>query len=239
MFQPKACQRFQLVASTTGSVFLLDGGTGEELFARGVPDDRILWSATAVVNAEHHETLKQVHRSFLSAGAQAITTNSYGIVPGVGFSDQEIVQHCATAGRLAREAVGQDRSSSSTTAADALVLGSMGPLIESYRPDKILDWQRGFHFYSKMVTALAPYVDAFLAETLSTTQEAMQIVEAVATTSSRHPLLISFTVNAAGNLRSDETVVTALPHLLNFCEQRQVKRTHYEVVERPDAHTLA
>jgi S-methylmethionine-dependent homocysteine/selenocysteine methylase len=228
----RACKAFQMVASSAGSVFLLDGGTGEELFARGIPDDRKIWSATAVVNARYHETLKQVHQSFLAAGAQAITTNSYGIVPGVGFSESEIVEHCATAGRLAREsaAVVNDGPASSSSSpsfrgADALVFGSLGPLVESYRPDKIMERQQGVGFYSKMATALAPYVDAFLCETLSSTEEAMQAVEAVALTSSRsHPMLISFTVNSEGNLRSGETVVSAFPRVLQFCDQRHVKR---------------
>jgi S-methylmethionine-dependent homocysteine/selenocysteine methylase len=220
----KAYNAFQVVASSAGSVFLLDGGTGEELFAQGVPDDRKIWSATAVVNPRYHEILKQVHRSFLSAGAQAITTNSYGIIPGVGFSNSEIAEHCATAGRLAREAVVSDPSSSSTED-DALVFGSLGPLVESYRPDKIMEHQQGVEVYTKMVTALAPYVDAFLAETLSSTEEAMQAVEAVATTTSGHPMLISFTVNSTGALRSGETAMAALPRLLEFCKH-QVNRTY-------------
>ena len=91
--------------SNKSETLILDGGTGEELFVRGVPDDRKIWSATAVVHPQYHSTLQQVHSSFVEAGADAITTNSYGIVPGVGFSIAEIQQHVATAGRLARECV--------------------------------------------------------------------------------------------------------------------------------------
>lgn len=57
-------------------VLILDGGTREELFRRGVPVDRKIWSATAVVKSEYHSTLQQVHQSFVQAGADAITTNS-------------------------------------------------------------------------------------------------------------------------------------------------------------------
>ena len=159
--------------------------------------------------------------------AGAGTTNSNG----VGFSEAEIVEHCATAGRLAREAVAGNDDDSPTS--EALVFGSLGPLVESYRPDKILERQQGVVFYSKMVTALAPYVDSFLAETLSSTEEAMQVVEAVAMRSRRsHSILISFTVNSAGNLRSDEPVVAVLPRVLEFCEQRQVKRMYKRTNER-------
>lgn len=41
---------------------LLDGGTGEELFRRGVPDDRSIWSAKAVVDNQYHGVLQQVHQ---------------------------------------------------------------------------------------------------------------------------------------------------------------------------------
>lgn len=60
-------------------IMLLDGGTGEELFRNGVPDDRKIWSATAVVHSQYHSKLKQVHESYFKAGSNAVTTNSYGI----------------------------------------------------------------------------------------------------------------------------------------------------------------
>ena len=65
--------------SSPNETLLLDGGTGEKLFLRGVKDDRKIWSATAIVNKEYHGILEEVHRSFIDAGSQAITTNSYGI----------------------------------------------------------------------------------------------------------------------------------------------------------------
>ena len=38
---------------------LLDGGTGEELFLRGVPDDRKIWSATAIVHEKYHSIVEE------------------------------------------------------------------------------------------------------------------------------------------------------------------------------------
>lgn len=246
----KVCQALELVASTWGSVFLLDGGTGEELLARGIPVDRKIWSATAIVNSCYHSTLLQVHRSYLDSGAQAITTNSYGIVPGVGFTDEEIVQHCSAAGRLARQAIEEyEHDHHSITDAindnykcnshdyvshnkiEPFALGSLGPLVESYRPDKVMVRDRGVAVYSRMVSAMAPYVDAFLAETLSSTEEAMQVIESLASTDCRNtlPLLISFTVNSEGNLRSGETVVGSLSRVLQCSLQHHVKRKCFDV----------
>ena len=53
---------FDELQSNKDAILILDGGTGEELFRRGVPDDRKIWSATALVNTEYHAVLKQVHQ---------------------------------------------------------------------------------------------------------------------------------------------------------------------------------
>ena len=205
-------------------MFLLDGGTGEELFARGLPDDRNIWSAKAVVDPNYHGLLQEVHQSFQTAGSQAITTNSYGIVPGVGFSLDEIKTHCATAARLAQTAVvNQDTTTT-------LVLGSLGPLVESYRPDKILPHTQGVATYAVMIQAMMPYVDCFLAETMSSVEESMQAVEALSSSSSSSStgsqadpaILISYTLQSDGRLRSGEKVNLAIPRILQFARDKRV-----------------
>jgi S-methylmethionine-dependent homocysteine/selenocysteine methylase len=194
----------------TGKIFLMDGGTGEELFRRGLPDDRKLWSASAVVRSEFHETLQQVHTAFLDAGSQAITTNSYGIVPGVGFEDvKERQQYIAMAGEIARRAVEGHKK-------QAYVLGSLGPLIESYRPDLIRSHELGVEDYRVACEALKPYVDAFLAETMSCCEESLQALEAAA--SFDRPCLVSYTLDSLGNLRDGQAVTDCLTELLDYCE---------------------
>jgi homocysteine S-methyltransferase len=199
--------------------FWLDGGTGEELFRRNVPDDRKLWSATAVVHAEYHETLCAVHRSFLEAGADAITTNTYGIVPSVGFSVEEISQYCEIAARLARQ-----------VSRDTWVFGSLGPLVESYRPDLIRKHEEGVSLYRRMITVMASHIDAVLAETMSSVEEAMQAVDALAlyNSSSKKELymLISFTLQSNGHVRSHEPAECAVERILEHAQQKDVRGTY-------------
>ena len=213
---PTLEETLQQVSHHPSRVFLLDGGTGEELFRRGVPDDRKIWSATAVVHPTHHATLQAVHRSFLQVGCQAVTTNSYGITPGVGFSVDEIRQHCATAGQLARQVVNDHHLA-------AFVLGSLGPLVESYRPDLILEHKAGVAIYQVMMQALAPTVDAFLAETLSSVEESMQPVDALAQEGLQKSILISYTLQSDGKLRSGEVADSALRRILDYADERNVK----------------
>jgi S-methylmethionine-dependent homocysteine/selenocysteine methylase len=202
---------FETLRVKPKSVFLLDGGTGEELFKHGIPNDRKIWSAVALVEPEYHHILQRVHQSFVKAGSRAVTTNSYGVTPGVGFSEEEIEKYCKIAGELAKNAVG----------VKALVFGSLPPLIESYRADLIMNHCDGVRVYRKLASALLPFVDAFLTETISCTEESFQVIEAVHDL--RKPLLVSYTVNSKGDLRGGETVVEVIPRLLEFCSRYGVR----------------
>lgn len=237
-FQTSAWSRFGMGDATVFAqargdsrhVVLLDGGTGEELLARGVPDDRQTWSAHAVVHSEFHETIRQVHRAFLAAGSAAITTNSYGITPGVGFSLNDVECLSRTAGELAREAVSRHVKDFPAATGQAtgkpLVLGSLGPLVESYRPDKVLPQEEGVEVYRRMACALAPNCDCFLAETMSSLEEVCQAVAAVAQVATadgrRIPMLASFTLREDGCVRSGETSVEAIGGLLAAAARHDV-----------------
>lgn len=215
-FFHQVSKEFVSESVTKDRIILLDGGLGEELLNHGVPYDANIWSARAITESKYHAVVQNVHNLFLEAGAQCITTNSYGIVPGVGFTDHlDVEVHARTAGHLARVAL--DRYSAK---AGRFLLGSLGPLVESYRPDRILSRKEGISYYTTLIRALQPYVDAIIAETLSTTEEAMQVMDALAS-DQKHlhpPLLLSFTVASNGHLRSQEEVPQALSNILDYWE---------------------
>ncbi|KAL7519456.1 hypothetical protein ACHAWX_004213 [Stephanocyclus meneghinianus] len=244
--------------SSPNQCLLLDGGTGEELFLHGVPDDRKIWSATAIMHDKYHSTLERVHRSFIEAGSQAITTNSYGIIPGVGFTDgEEVKRLMGIAGEIARRSVTTDSGTAS-----ALVLGSLGPLVESYRPDLIMDHEDGVRCYQYGIQGLNPHVDVYLAETMSCLEEACQVIDALSTLQQgvkesddklfqKRPLLLSFTLRSDGNLRSGESVVVAIPKMVSFsidreveligilfncCEPEAITKAIREIVSNPQIH---
>ncbi|KAL3782970.1 hypothetical protein HJC23_003126 [Cyclotella cryptica] len=223
--------------SSPTQALLLDGGTGEELFLHGVPDDRKIWSATAIVNEKYHSTVERVHRSFIEAGSQAITTNSYGIIPGVGFTDgEEVKRLMGIAGEIARRSVTVGSGTVS-----ALVLGSLGPLVESYRADLIMNHEDGVRCYQYGIKGLNPHVDAYLAETMSCTEEACQVIDALSIfyqedkkssdeIFQKRPLLVSFTLGSDGNLRSGESVVSAIPKMVSFALDKEVEREYSGVI---------
>ena len=207
-----------LSSSVAGRPFLLDGGTGEELLRRGLPDDRQAWSAKAVSDPQYHDLLKLVHSSFLRAGSNAITTNSYGITQHVGFTPQQISYLCRTSAKIARQAVTE-----STGNNGAFVLGSLGPLSESYRPDLILSQKACVTGYCLMVEAMQKDVDCFLAETMSKVDEATYAMVAVAKVCPEKPMMVSFTLGSDGNLRDGEQVPAALSRLIDFVSGKSIK----------------
>lgn len=219
--------------SSPTETLLLDGGTGEELFLRGVPDDRKIWSATAIVNEQFHSIVEDVHKSFIDAGSQAITTNSYGITPGVGFTDgEEVKRLVGVAGDIARRVVTPSTSSHPV----ALVLGSLGPQVESYRPDLILKHDDGVRAYQYAVQGLYPYIDVYLAETMSCLEEAFQATDAISkfysglndpNESLKHPLLVSFTLDRDGNIRDGEPAVEVVPKLIRYAHDKKVERKFF------------
>jgi S-methylmethionine-dependent homocysteine/selenocysteine methylase len=133
-----------------------------------------------------------------------ITTNSYAVVPfHIGeerFAEQGSAL-AALAGRLAREVA-------DSAERKVRVAGSLPPICGSYRPD-LVDLDRARPVLEVLVAALAPSIDHWLAETLSSLVEARLAASLTAPTGK--PLWFSFTLEderptAEPALRSGETV---------------------------------
>ncbi len=161
---------------------LLDGGMGRELKRVGAPFQQPEWSALALMQAP--ERVEQVHRSFIDAGAQVITTNNYAVVP-FHIGEQRFAEQgealTVLSGQLARAAAGDS----------VRVGGCLPPLRGSYRPDRF-DAKIAESNYPTLVKALEPFVDLWQAETMSCVDEARAVAAAVE--HSEKPLWISFTL---------------------------------------------
>ncbi len=110
-----------------GEPFLvLDGALATELERAGFDTSGALWSARALADAP--DLIRQVHRSYLEAGADVITTASYqGTIPGflaAGYSRREAEALLRRSVRLAKDERDQWEA---RTGRRALVAASMGP----------------------------------------------------------------------------------------------------------------
>ena len=192
-------------------LLILDGGMSRELIRLKAPFKQPEWSALSLLEAPHFAA--QVHRDFLSAGADIITTNSYAIVPfhiGEERFWQRGEQLAALAGRLAR---GEADKEAATTGRRIRVAGCLPPIFGSYEPDKF-DPKTVDRYLKALVRALEPYVDLWLAETLSLVSEAQAAYDATVWT--KKPFWVAFTPDdslqaslAAPRLRSGESLEKA------------------------------
>lgn len=189
----------------TETLLILDGGTGRELARRGAPFRQPEWSALALMEAP--QFVSAVHRAYVEAGADIITTNSYAVVPfhiGAERFASEGASLAARAGQLARAVA-------DASPLGVQVAGSLPPVCGSYRPD-LIDLDRARPILELLIGALAPNVDHWLAETLSSLAEARLCAALTAPTGKA--LWLSFTledeaVTDAPVLRSGESVAEA------------------------------
>ena len=185
-------------------VILLDGGMGQELRRRCASGDASLLSA--LVMLEQPELVQRVHEDYIRAGARVITTNSYATVAqrleetaGLGDQCAELLQRAGRAAQQARQATGER----------VMIAGCLPPLHGSYRPDLVGPHEEIARIYRAHVQALAPFVDLFLCETMSSGEEAFAAAQAAA--ASGKVVWVSWTLkdDASRFLRSGETLAEA------------------------------
>jgi len=187
---------------------ILDGGMGRELKRIGAPFRQPEWSALAMMEAP--EAVLAVHRAYVAAGAEVITTNSYALVPfHIGeerFANQGQIL-AGRAGDVARQAAGEADH-------QVRVAASLPPVCGSYRPD-LFDPEEARRLLAPLIAGLSPEADLWLAETLSATEEA-RVIAAMLSDDDR-PLWLSFTLEdgepdaaETARLRSGERVETAV-----------------------------
>ena len=89
---------------------LMDGGMGRELRFRGVEISPTIWSAQALLTAP--QVVREIHIDFIRAGADLITTNTYGVIrsdlgrEGIEHRFEELNQLACTLACEARDACG-------------------------------------------------------------------------------------------------------------------------------------
>jgi len=79
-----------LTKLSADDIVLLDGGTGSELQRRGVAMSDAAWSGVAAFT--HKDVLREIHSDYVRAGAEVITTNTFGttrfVLEAAGLGDE-------------------------------------------------------------------------------------------------------------------------------------------------------
>lgn len=180
---------------------------GRELRARGVDVMTAIWSANGLIKAP--DTVRQIHLDYIAAGADIITTNTYGIIRN-NLAIEGLEDQFKALNVLACNLAGQARQESGTS---VLIAGSLPPLAGSYRPDLVGEIEDILPLYMEQAELLAPYVDLILCETMSSAAEAR--AAAMAACQTGKPVWVAWTLHEdrSGNLRSGETISLAADFL--------------------------
>jgi len=149
-----------------GRPHLFDGAMGTMLYSRGVYINRCYDE----LNVSQPDLVRDVHRSYVKAGAEILETNSYGAnrpkLARHGLEDR-VAEINESAARVARQAAG-DR---------VHVAGAIGPLglrIEPYGPTSTAE-ARGF-FREQAAALAAGGADLFVLETFADLEEIRQAI---------------------------------------------------------------
>ncbi len=191
--------------------YIIDGALGTELQRRNYETALPLWSAKALF--DNPELVKNIHKDYILAGADIITTNTfrtqYRTLKKVGLSNEvERINQLATQIAVwARNEAAVDR--------EILIAGSLTTLEDCYEvglvpPDKDLEREHG---EQAEILARTP-IDFFLLETFNTIRESKAAAAAAHATGK--PLAISFVANSDGDLLSGESIQDAVDELEQF-----------------------
>ncbi|HLC75970.1 MAG TPA: homocysteine S-methyltransferase family protein [Candidatus Peribacterales bacterium] len=191
-------------------IILLDGATGTELQRRGVRTELPLWSASALIT--HPNVVQQIHKDYIDAGADIITTNTFRTSRrALSLADQsdKVVEYNRIACELAKAA----RDSSDRN--DVVIGGCIAPLEDCYKPnlvphDEALEIEHAEH-----AVLLARYgADFIFAETMNCIREGSAVLRAGKNTGL--PVAISIVCHDAEHLLSGEKIIDAINAFVEF-----------------------
>jgi homocysteine S-methyltransferase len=194
----------------SGEKILLAGACGTEIQRRGVRTELPLWSASA--NETHPHVVRELHKDYIDAGAEIITTNTFRTnLRTLRKIDQPEKARELTleACRLAKEARGESRR------AEVVIGGSLAPVEDCYEVNLVPSDEELREEHSAWARDLADGgADFLFVETMNCIREAV-----AATRASRETGLdvaVSFVCNKKGDLLSGESIESAVQAVLPF-----------------------
>ncbi len=169
-------------------VLLFDGAMGTMLYEKGIFINRCFEEACLT----NPEFVSEIHKSYIDAGAQAITTNSFGAntvkLSEYGLADR-VREINRAAVQLAREAAGDD----------IYVAGSIGPLGQRMEPiGKLKRAAAEKAFLSQAGALLEGGVDIILLETFKDVEELLFAAETISRKWPEIPLQAQFSIGPIG-----------------------------------------
>ena len=190
---------------------LLDGAMGSEFINRGLKLPEHIWSSW--VNLEAHEKVYSLHKDYINAGADYITTNTFRTTPRsyrkIGLSENESRALAKTslkpAVSIANEVVSEN----------VKVLGSIAPLEDCYRPDLFPGLNDAKKEFSEILKWLYDSgIDIFLLETMNSIEETVCCLDLAK--KYNIPIWVSFVLLDNKHILSGESLNNAIQAIKDY-----------------------
>lgn len=222
-------------------ILVLDGAMGTMIQQYGLSEDDfrgerfldtnvVMKGNSDVLNITRPDVIYDIHRKYLNAGADLITTNTFSgqVVSQADYNLENYCREINLAGaRIARKAA--DEFSAMNPLKPRFVCGSIGPTNKtcSMSPDvsnpalRSLTYNELFEAYTEQIDALVEGgVDALLIETIFDTLNAKVAIDAACSVMDRRkvslPIMLSVTVSdLAGRTLSGQTLEAFLASVSN------------------------
>ncbi len=196
-----------------GEKVLFPGGIGALIHERGIETKLPLWSAEALLSEHGAAVVKGIHREYLDAGAQIVTTNTFRTNSRSFLKANRTTEeaHAATllAVYLAREA------RSERMREDVAIGGCVGPVEECFEPELVPDDESLRREHAQLAGWLKEGgVDFIAIETINTIREAK--IAAETARAAGLPFTVSFVCNENGDLLSGEPIENAVDAVLSL-----------------------
>src|SRR3989344_1703954 len=193
-----------------GEIVLLDGAMGTEVQRRGVRTALPLWSASALMT--HPEVIEQIHRDYIDAGADIITTNTFRTnrrALSLAHQGNKVGEYNRIACELAKVA----RESSSRK--DVAIGGCIAPLEDCYEPDRVPDDAALAKEHAELANLLAKNgVDFIFSETMNCIREATAVL--CAGKKIGLPVAVSFLCRDGEHILSGVKIIDAIDACAEF-----------------------
>lgn len=146
-------------------VLIFDGAMGTMLQNSGLK----LGELPEVLNIENPETIIDIHKKYIKAGAQVITTNTFGAnelkMKSSGYSVEEIIHHGVENAKKARKGM------------DVFIALDIGPIGELLEPMGTLKFEEAYDIFKRqIIQGVKDGVDLIIIETMTDLYEAKAAV---------------------------------------------------------------
>lgn len=186
---------FQKLTQTT---LLLDGATGSNLMAKGMPRG----VCTELWVMEHKEIILELQKAYVNAGSKIIYAPTFG-ANRINLTDRKIADRIE---ELNHTLVGYAKEAAGTQAYVAGDITTSGKIIS---PDSGYTYDMAFQNYQEQIRILNDAgVDCIIAETMINIEETLAAVDA-AKTVCELPVMCSMTVEADGSIFSGGNAMEA------------------------------